>query len=455
VNLAEDEELCRVTVEGPQRRVDMALPVDVPFADLLPVILSYSGRDLSEAGLEHDGWVLQRLDETAIDASMTPAQISLTHGDVLYLRPAMRQLPEFSAGDADASEDADSGPAPWLYTLAVSVTGGVPGVAVAVLLLGGFSWVAATAVAGALGLALFGLGAAATRRLRASGVGLACRLGALPLAFLSGLHTTDLAHLDLLHVLTGLAALALTAVAGSLLADRMVPVFSAVAGVALAGTAATGLGLIVPELSVAAAVALVTTVVPAVQRTAQWTTRWIRAMTLHVPMQLEEAPPEPRGAWWYRAEGMVTGLALSTGVTGVLAAGILAFSGGGLAWAVGAALPLILLVRAHDARRDVTRRALVLSGTTGLALLLIGLSRTSVPLASVLLAVLFAGAGVVVAVCLWKSLRPRRPYPPVIRQAAPWRRALGVTEATLMLASVVLALAMAGIFAGHGGLRGY
>ncbi|GAA4493352.1 hypothetical protein GCM10023191_030660 [Actinoallomurus oryzae] len=452
MNLAEDEELCRVTVEGPQRRVDMALPVDVPFADLLPVILSYSGRDLAEVGLEHDGWVLQRLDETAIDASMTPAQVSLTHGDVLYLRPAMRQLPEFSVGEAGAPEGADSGSAEGLSTLTVSVTGGVPAAAVAVLLLGGFPWIAATAVAGALALVFLGLGAVAARRPWASGIGLACRLGALPLALLSGLHTTDLAHLDLPHALTGLGALASAALAGAVLADGAVPVFSAVAGVALAGTAATGLALIVPELSVAAAVALVTTVVPAVQRTVQWTTRRIRARTPHVPMQLEEAPPEPRGAWSYRAEGVVTGLALSTGVTGALAVGILAFSGGGFAWAVGAALPLVLLIRARDTRSDLTGHTLVLSGTAGLALLLIGLSRASLPLAAVLLAVLIAGAATFVAVCLWRSRRPREPYPSVIRRPAPWSRTLGVTEATLMLASVLLAVALAGVFAGHGGL---
>jgi type VII secretion integral membrane protein EccD len=453
VNPAEDGELCRVTVEGPQRRVDLALPVDVPFADLLPVILSYSGRDLAEVGLEHDGWVLQRLDETAIDASMTPAQVSLTHGDVLYLRPAMRQLPEFSAGDVDAPETADPGSSEWLYALAVSVTGGVPAAAVAILLLGGFSWIAVTAVAGALGLVLFVLGAVAARWPWTAGIGVAGRLGALPPAFLAGLHTADLTRLDLPHVLTGLGTLALVALIGPVLADGLVPVFSAVAGVALAGTAATGLGLIVPELSVAAAVALVTSGVLTVQRTTQWAVRRIRARTPHVPMQLEEAPPEPRGAWSYRAEGIVTGLTLSTGVTGALTAGVLAFSGGGLGWAVCAALPLILLVRAHDARSDVIGRALVLSGTTGLALLLIGLSRLSAPgLAPVLLAALSAGAAALVAGCLWMSRRPRRPSPSVVRQPVSWGRALGVTEGALMLASVVLALAMAGVLTRHGGL---
>ncbi|MFB9836648.1 EsaB/YukD family protein [Actinoallomurus acaciae] len=471
VDLTEDGDLCRVTVEGPQRRVDMALPVDVPFADLLPVILSYSGRDLAEAGLEHDGWILQRLDETAIDAGMTPAQVSLTHGDVLYLRPATRQLPEFSVGDADAPQDADPGPAKWLSALAVSVTGGVSAAAVAVLLLGGFPWVAVTAVAGALGLVLLGLGAVAARWPSTSGIGLACRFGALPLAFLSGLHTTGrhtaglhttglhttglhttgLAHLDLLHVLTGLAALAPTALACSLVADGLVPVFSGVAGVALAGTAATGLGLIVPELSVAAAVALVTTGVLTVQRSVQWIVRRVRARTPHVPMRLEEAPPEPQGTWSYRAMGVLAGLTLSTGVTGALTAGILAFSGGGPGWAVCAVLPSILLLRARDADGDVARHVLVLSGTTGLALLLIGLARTSAALAAVVLAVLFAGAAALVAGCLRMSRRPRRPSPDVVRQPSSWSRTLGAAEGVLMLAGVVLALAMAGLFAGHVG----
>jgi hypothetical protein len=454
MSLMEDGDLCRVTVEGPQRGVDLALPVDVPFAELLPVILSYSGRELAEAGLEHDGWVLQRLDETAIDESMTPAQVSLTHGDVLYLRPAMRQLPELSVGEADTSGDADPGSAEWLHALAVSVAGGVSAAAAALLLLGGLSWIVLTIITGVLSLVLLGLGAVASRFSWMSGIGLACGLGALPQAFLSGLHTTDLAHIDLRHFLPGVGALALAAVIASVPVSRLVPVFSLVAGTAMAATAAAGVALIVPELSVAAAAALVTAGVLTVQRAFQQIMPRIKARMPHVPMHLEEALPEPRGSWSYWKEGMQTGLTLSIGVTGALAAGLLAFSSDGLGWVACAAFSLILIVRSRDEQSDVTRHALVLSGTTGLALLLIGLSHASSPsVAAGLLAALFAGAVALVAVCLWLSRRPRQPFPSGSRQPlSSWSRALGIAEVALMLGSVLLALAEAGLFAGNGGL---
>jgi hypothetical protein len=412
----------------------------VPFAELLPVILSYSGRDLAEAGLEHDGWVLQRLDETAINESMTPAQVSLTHGDVLYLRPAMRQLPELSAGEAGAADGAEPGPPDWPYTVAVSVAGGAPAGVLAILLLGGFPWVVPVIVAGVLAIVLCGLGAVASRFERTSGLGVACRLGALPLAFLSGLHPAGLADVGLGHVLPGLGALALAALIGS--AGRMVPVFAAVAGVALAGTAATGTALIFPDLSVAAAAALVTTAVLTVDRGARLIVQRIRA---GVPHALYLEPDEPRSAlaatWSDWKEGLLTGLTLSIGVTGALTAGILSFSGDRLGWATSAALSSILLVRSRDARSDITRVALVLSGTTGLALLPIGVSHTTSPgLAAVALAALLAGAAVLVAVCLrLRGRPPRQPSPAGIRRPpSSWSRVLGLAEVVLTLGAVLL-----------------
>lgn len=55
--------LCRLTVRAPDKTLDLAVPADVPIADLLPVIAGHAGEDLSEHGLEHGGWVLQRLGE--------------------------------------------------------------------------------------------------------------------------------------------------------------------------------------------------------------------------------------------------------------------------------------------------------------------------------------------------------------------------------------------------------
>ena len=42
---ADGVELCRITVVGPSRRVDIALPGYVPFADLFPAVARYAGLD--------------------------------------------------------------------------------------------------------------------------------------------------------------------------------------------------------------------------------------------------------------------------------------------------------------------------------------------------------------------------------------------------------------------------
>lgn len=53
--------LCRLTVRAPARTIDLAVPADVPVADLLPAVLGYAGDDLAEQGVEHAGWIDLRL----------------------------------------------------------------------------------------------------------------------------------------------------------------------------------------------------------------------------------------------------------------------------------------------------------------------------------------------------------------------------------------------------------
>ena len=65
-------DLCRVTIVGPARRLDISVPSDMPFAELLPIVLHHAGADLANKGLAHGGWVLQRLDEAPFDPSGTP-----------------------------------------------------------------------------------------------------------------------------------------------------------------------------------------------------------------------------------------------------------------------------------------------------------------------------------------------------------------------------------------------
>src|SRR5512139_351585 len=92
-------DLCRITLVGPNRRVDISLPADATFAELYPTMLRIAGQNLADAGLSHGGWVLQKLDQAPFDPSMTPAQAQLRDGDLVYLRPRMAQLPDLAFDD--------------------------------------------------------------------------------------------------------------------------------------------------------------------------------------------------------------------------------------------------------------------------------------------------------------------------------------------------------------------
>ncbi|MFE4663705.1 type VII secretion integral membrane protein EccD [Streptomyces sp. NPDC056716] len=91
--------LCRITVRSPERSMDLAVPADVPVADLLPTVLRYAGAETEENGLDHGGWALQRLGEAPLDEEATLATADLTDGEVLYLRPRTDKLPEVQLDD--------------------------------------------------------------------------------------------------------------------------------------------------------------------------------------------------------------------------------------------------------------------------------------------------------------------------------------------------------------------
>ncbi|MGW3957996.1 type VII secretion integral membrane protein EccD, partial [Streptomyces sp. NPDC004752] len=86
--------LCRITVRAPQKSMDLAVPGDIPVADLLPALLDYAGEDIQEAGLEHGGWVLQRLGGAPLDEESTLDAAGVRDGETLHLRPRADALPE-------------------------------------------------------------------------------------------------------------------------------------------------------------------------------------------------------------------------------------------------------------------------------------------------------------------------------------------------------------------------
>jgi type VII secretion integral membrane protein EccD len=93
-------ELCRITVFGPDRKVDLAVPVTTPVADLLPMLLQHTsaGRGF-ERELPEGPWVLQRLGEAPFELSGTPESLDWLEGEQLYLQRAEDPLPELDFDD--------------------------------------------------------------------------------------------------------------------------------------------------------------------------------------------------------------------------------------------------------------------------------------------------------------------------------------------------------------------
>ncbi|MFF2749679.1 type VII secretion integral membrane protein EccD [Kitasatospora sp. NPDC058048] len=84
---------------APGTAFELAVPADVPLADLLPAVLGHAGPGLAEEGLEHGGWVLQRLGEEPLDEERTAEALGLHDGDALYLRARHEALPEVHFDD--------------------------------------------------------------------------------------------------------------------------------------------------------------------------------------------------------------------------------------------------------------------------------------------------------------------------------------------------------------------
>ncbi|MER7010309.1 type VII secretion integral membrane protein EccD [Saccharopolyspora sp. NPDC000359] len=81
------------------RSVELAVPTEVPFADLLPAVLRNAGQGLADLGVEHEGWVLQRFGHVPLDENRTAAELDLVDGETVHMRPRAEALPEIDFDD--------------------------------------------------------------------------------------------------------------------------------------------------------------------------------------------------------------------------------------------------------------------------------------------------------------------------------------------------------------------
>ncbi|MGW2098622.1 type VII secretion integral membrane protein EccD [Streptomyces olivaceoviridis] len=224
-------DLCRLSVEGLAGRADLAVPVTMPLAALLPVLLRQAGKPSGDEA----SWTLQRFGEQPLDLDGTPQTLGLRHGDVLYLRPEAEVLPplvfdDVADGVAHVVEGRPGrwspGATRWLSLAAACLT--VAGAAAAVLL----AAPSGTTAAGA-GLAALVLGTAAVVARRAGAdraVVTTAGCGALVLGLFAGIVSTPAPGTTRLL----LAAAWLLVLSGGLLALRTLPPLVPATALALA-----------------------------------------------------------------------------------------------------------------------------------------------------------------------------------------------------------------------------
>ena len=458
-----DADICRVTVVGPRKRVDITLPVDVPFAELFPGIAHFAGLDASAIAEAPEGWALQRLGEPPFESPATPAQAGVADGELLYLRPWLTALPAAASDDiADEIAGVHDGPGRWAAPDGRRVALGAGAAALAagvlVLLRSGPPWTVPAMAAGLLAVLLLAAGAAVSRAAGDAGAGAVLGGAALPYAFAAGvlapLRTLPLTHAGVPAALAGFALvmtaalIAATAIAGGM------AVFFGVAAAAAFGVAGAALACLWPGLTAAGTAGLVVTaalaltpLVPAVAF------RLARLPLPAVPASAEDLRDDAFMAGTgadvrsraVAADQFVTGAASGLGLLAAGAGIVLGLGRSGLAPVLCAALACALLLRSRVFRGRAQRLWLMIPGYGILVWLAVALAGRSMRIAGPDLLALAAATVIVVGTGLWLPAHRPSPF---------WGRAADVCDTALIISLVPLALGVAGIFAYLHGLGG-
>jgi type VII secretion integral membrane protein EccD len=448
-------DLCRITVVGPSRRVDIALPGYVSFADLFPAVARYAGLDGPDVVGEEGGWVLQRLGQEPFSPAMTPLQAGLRDGEMIYLRPYRAQLPQLAFDDvADViATGLNDLPGRWgprdirrvaLGAGAAALVAGAAAIAAA-----GPPWPLPAATAAGVAIALLIAAAAVSRAAGDSRAGALLGYAAVPYAFLAGLlgpaRSTPLTHLGAVHLLSAFAAVALAATAAAAVSAE-VALFFGLIWAALLGVLgawvgyAFGIGFDGAAIVVVVPALAVTPLIPAVSF------RMARMSLPQVPRHADDLRRDTLtvdGAEVFdrtaAADRFVTGAASGIGLLAAGAEAGLAFARSWLGLATCAVLACALLLRSRLFRGLAQRLWLLLPGFAGLILLAAGAAGGSTQARQLALALgpLLAGAALVIGVGMWLPAHRPSPF---------WGRMADIADTMLIVALFPLALGVAGVF---------
>ncbi|MET7833203.1 type VII secretion integral membrane protein EccD [Micromonospora sediminicola] len=448
--------LARVTISAPRRRVDVALPEQVPLAELLPEVLRHAGEGLADDGERHGGWLLRRTDGAVLATAQALLPQGVRDGEVLHLVPARAEWPELEYDDVVEAivDGARRRGAAWSApaTRAAALAGaGVPLavglVAVLTAGAGGRDWPVAAAVALILVLA-------ATAASRAYGDGpVGATLGgyALPWAATAGALAVGsgdpvgpipgLRWIGAPELLVGSVALLLVAVLGLLGVANRSRVFVAGVTVGAAGAvAALGGLLLTPAGTAAVLLAVLVFALGGLPLLAIRVGKLpLPPLTLPAPAGTRDLPDRGRvHAAVARAEEVLTGMLLGHAALAVGAIGVLVAAGGTAAWLLVAVGSGVLLLRSRLFVAVRHRLPAVVAGLAGYALLGAVLAERAGPGGRLALTV--GGLALALVAVTAGATYARRPVSPYLGRLA------DLTDTALVVAVVPVACAVLDLY---------
>jgi type VII secretion integral membrane protein EccD len=458
-----DAGLARITLVAPRTRIDLALPTDVPLADLLPTLLHVTGNDFAGDGTAGGAWALSRLGGAALDSSRTPAQLQVHDGELLYLRPRGGEAPMLVFDDVVDAVATAAGDRTGRWKPATTRLFGL-GLGIAALLAGAVALpftapprsVAAVIALGVM-LALLGVAVVLSRAVGDSRAGVAFAATATVYAASGGLLVMlgdrPLSALTPAHLLISVAIVLLVTVLGAIGVADAAPLFLGIAIVSVAMGVTVTLAL-VSGANLAATAAIVATIafatMPALPMLAYRSAGLPIPTVPTEPEELKRDNESVDGARvlqrTVRADSLLT--AMLAGLSAIGATAALLVAGNGTAGMLfSAILGLILLARARYFGSRAQRLWLLCAGALSVAAA--GMSFFSLieyPLRLVvILGVTLTVAAISTGFGLANSDRKQSPV---------WGRTLDILEVILILGLVPMAVWVSGLYAWIRAIRG-
>ncbi|MFI6823625.1 type VII secretion integral membrane protein EccD [Micromonospora sp. NPDC050187] len=462
--------LARVTISAPQRRLDVALPEQLPLAELLPEVLRHAGEGLADDGERHGGWVLRRTDGAVLATGQALHAQGVRDGEVLHLVPAHAHWPELEYDDvveviADGARRRGAAWSPAATRAAALAGAAVPlAVGLVALTAGGPDHPADWLVAAAVAVLLVMAGGVASRAYGDVRAGATLGGYALPYAFAAGALLVSsgdpvspfgpLRWLGAPELLAGSVVLLLVAVLGLFGVAARLRVFAAGTTVGLLGAATALLGLVLAPAGAAAVLLSVLVFAVGVLPLLAIRLGKVPLPPITLPVGTDSGRPGVRDlpdtgrvhAAVARTEEMLTGMLLGHAVLAVAAALVLTATGGLAGRILVAVAAAVLLLRARLFVALRQRVPALSAGLAALAVLGVALVDRAGPVA--LLGLVATGVVLALITVAAGTTYAQRPVSPYLGRAA------DLTDTLLVVAVVPVACAVLDLYDRARGLLG-